>query len=368
MVFKNQKCDLAIVVSDLGSGGAQKAITTIANALSLTGVKITLITFASEKNDFFILNESIQRISLELYGVSSSFMDAIYSNVMRIVALRRAIKSLSPDTVISLIGITNILTILSMVGLKNRLIISERSNPAIEYLGKPWQLFRILFYRFADVVTANSLGAINKMEEYVPKNKLKFLPNPVLFIDKDNVCKNNNRENIILGVGSLRYEKGFDILLESFSRIHDKIPDWKLIILGDGGLKADLQKQTELLGIEDKVILAGRVDEPANYYQRATVFALPSRREGMPNALLEAIAFNIPVVVSDSSPGPLEIVINQETGLVVSSDNYEALSQALLKLTSDKNLRKELSSKAAEKISDYDLDKVIPVWKSVIRI
>ena len=107
-------------------------------------------------------------------------LNGIYMTMQRISILRRAIKGTSPKVVLPFLPETNILTILSTIGLNTRVVISERNDPALDRLGFGWDFLRKFLYRYADVVSANSEGALNTLKEYVPEYKLKFVPNPVL--------------------------------------------------------------------------------------------------------------------------------------------------------------------------------------------
>ncbi len=110
----------------------------------------------------------------------------------------------------------------------------------------------------------------------------------------------------------------------------------------------------------------GRVNNPFSYYNAADVFVLVSRYEGMPNALLEAMSFGLPVVVSDASPGPLEFVEHEVSGLVVPVENAEALESVLELLINDPELRHRLGETARRRVAECNLSNVSKVWEKVI--
>jgi glycosyltransferase involved in cell wall biosynthesis len=116
------------------------------------------------------------------------------------------------------------------------------------------------------------------------------------------------------------------------------------------------------------VVFEGFQTDPVRFMARASVFVLPSRFEGMPNALLEAMAAGLPVVVSDASPGPLEMVDPGVHGLVVPSENVEALAEALGRLMVDSELRERLGRAARQRLRSLDWDVVEPHWRSVLAL
>ena len=167
----------------------------------------------------------------------------------------------------------------------------------------------------ADQVTANSHGALTSLARFVAAEKLDFVPNPI--------AQEQSSESIpftgptILNVGQLTPQKGQDVLLDAFARIAEADKEWCLIIVGSGDRHEALCQQAERLGIGERVTFVGQVNNPFPYYRAAEIFALPSRFEGTPNVLLEAMSMSLPCIVSDASSGPLEYVEDGETGLVV---------------------------------------------------
>jgi glycosyltransferase involved in cell wall biosynthesis len=162
------------------------------------------------------------------------------------------------------------------------------------------------------------------------------------------------------------HDKAHDVLLDAFARAGDSVKDWRLVIVGEGRLQTVLRKQAEHLGLSARVDWLGVVRDIEGVYRTAVVFALPSRVEGTPNALLEAMSFGLPVVVSDGAPGLLEIVEHEVTGLVVPVDNPAELAAALSRLASDAELRRRLGAAARERVREYDLPRALATWESVI--
>jgi glycosyltransferase involved in cell wall biosynthesis len=162
-------------------------------------------------------------------------------------------------------------------------------------------------------------------------------------------------------------QKGLDVLLKAAALAFAKLPKWRLAILGDGPLREELQALARELGIAARVDWLGYVDNPIAYVKAAKFFVLTSRFEGSPNALLEAMACGLPSVVSDGSPGPLEL-IGDDAGLVVPVEDVDATAAGIIALASDKSLRARLGEAAVKRTEMYQLDHAMRVWLELLDV
>jgi len=364
LINNHQNYDLAIVISDLGSGGTQRVISQLIDYWDRQNKSIAVITFASEDSDFFNLPKNVDRYVIGGIGHSKNKWIGLLANINRILKLRKQLIAIKPKKILSFLCATNILTLLAARKLNIQLVISERNDPARQSFGYIWNLLRKKYYRQADIVTANTRKAIETLSDYVPRNKLRWVQNPIAELVVDNPI--TFASPTILAVGRLHYQKAYDILLEAFAKFHTNNPEWRLAIIGEGDLRETLKIQTKYLSIVPYVTWYGRISNPFPYYFASQMFVMPSRHEGMPNALLEAISCDLPIIISDALPGPLEYIENDISGLVVPVEDVAALAQALSCLANDKNLRERLAAAAKEKLSVHRIDQVIDVWDSML--
>ena len=159
--------------------------------------------------------------------------------------------------------------------------------------------------------------------------------------------------------------KGFDLLIEAFGRCATKHADWSLVILGEGPERASLQTFAVALGIADRVSLAGQVQEPATILNGADLFVLSSRSEGFPNALLEAMACQLPVVSTDCG-GPRNIIRDGVDGILVPPDDVTALADAMDRLMANPDERRRLGAGALEVIERFSMEKVMTMWDEAV--
>jgi GalNAc-alpha-(1->4)-GalNAc-alpha-(1->3)-diNAcBac-PP-undecaprenol alpha-1,4-N-acetyl-D-galactosaminyltransferase len=360
-----------LVIADLGPGGAQRVISTLANAWAARGRKLSVATFSEPADDFFVLVPEINRIVIGGLAPSEGIFHAIGSNLGRIWRLRRTLRRSGANSALAFLGATNILTIMAATGLGIRVVISERNDPSRQSLGRGWNALRHWIYRHANVVTANSRGAVDALEDFVPREKLAFIANPTIDFGDASPGRRDQRElgePRILHIGRLAHQKGQDILLRAFALVAPHAPHWRLAILGEGDDAEMLGRLAGELEVTDRIDWLGRVNDPKPHYLDAAIFALPSRFEGTPNVLLEAMAAGLPAVVTDASPGPLEYVEDGKTGIVVPADDVTALAEALLHLIRDDGLRERMGQAGRERIGRNNLEAVLKDWEQVLQL
>lgn len=292
----------------------------------------------------------------------------VYARVLRAVewkveALRGVLQRAAPDAVLSVLGATNIISIAASAGLSHRTVISERNDPTRQRLDAPWHDLRPLIYGQADAVSANSRGALEAMRAYCPAEKLCLAPNPLILPD---AAVGAARSDAVLFLARLVPQKAPDVLIEAFARLHRRRPDWELHLAGDGPLEEPLRMRVEALGLTGAVTFHGVVADPSPLLVRCPVFVLPSRFEGTPNALLEAMAHRMACIVSDASPGPLRLVEDGVSGLVVETDSVPDLAAALERLAADEPLRRRLGDTAFDRVRGFGLDRIGPIWDRIL--
>ena len=213
------------------------------------------------------------------------------------------------------------------------------------------------------------MGVLESIRDIGPWRRLELLPNPLPAAAEDPARADSAapRQPELLAVARLVHQKGLDLLIRAFASL--RLPPssaWRLVLVGDGPERKALAELAAREGVAERVRFEGFQASPGYFLARASVFVLPSRHEGMPNALLEAMAAALPVVVTDASPGPLEVVEQEVTGLVVPRENVTALTRALERLIADPELRQRLGDAAAERLHALSWEVVEPHWRSVL--
>ncbi|MFC6887113.1 MULTISPECIES: glycosyltransferase family 4 protein [Actinomadura] len=172
---------------------------------------------------------------------------------------------------------------------------------------------------------------------------------------------------VVLAAGRLVRGKGFDLLVRAFEPLAAEHPDWTLRIFGGGDQHARLKAEIAGRGLAGRVELRARTPSLAGEMERASIYALSSRREGLPMVVLEAMAKGLPVVAFDCPTGPAELITPGRDGLLVPPGDVGALTAALRELIEDPGLRDRLGEEARRSARAYDLDRVGPAWSDVLR-
>ena len=330
------------------------------------GREVTVITLAEPEQDFFRLPAGISRIALSGIGQSRSLLGALLANLDRVRRLRKALRDSGAEVAVAFIMPTVVLTVLASLGLDIRVVACERNDPARQSIGSVWNALRRITYPRADAVTANSRGVLAAFQSYVPADKLLYVANPLSPPSRsDRACF---QAPTILSIGRLHRQKAYDILLRAFALFSEEHGDWRLAIMGEGPEAETLQSLANELGIGDRVDWLGTQPDSYAWLQGAQMFVLVSRHEGTPNALLEAMACGLPGSVSDASPGPLELISDGLTGLVVPGEDQVALAAQMRRLAQDSALSRKLGEAAKQRLGTHGAEAALKTWEHAIEM
>lgn len=361
----SRRLRIAAVIASLQCGGAEKVLSTLCSAWSARH-DVTLVTFAAaDEVPFFPLSDAVRHRPLGLEGASASIWSGAGNNLRRIAHVRRALDDAQPDVVVAFGDQTNVVTLLASVGRPWPVVVSERVDPRMSPLRWPWDAIRRQAYRRVDalVLVAEDTRA------WVPErlqSRVRVIGNPVTLPEVASREPGAGPVRLI-AVGRLVPQKGFDVLLDALRSLSEEMPSasWTLTVVGEGPGRRPLQAQAAALGLDDRVEWVGRVADPSVLVRNADVFVLPSRFEGWPNALAEAMAMGRAVVASDCRSGPREMVEDGASGLLVPPEDPTALSGALGRVLTDAALRERLGLAAREAARKWSLDVIAGRWESV---
>jgi len=199
------------------------------------------------------------------------------------------------------------------------------------------------------------------------KIKGRVIPDLIAAPEPENQVRHKQEtdKRVIVGMGRLVPQKGFDLLLDAFARIFQRHPQWSVEIIGGGPLKQELEKRAEDLKISGKVHFAGEISNPFPALSQADLFVFSSRFEGFGLALCEAMACGLPVVSFDCASGPGDIVRHGVDGILVPPQDVEALATAMDRLMSDVAERERLASRAPEVLVRFSRDRILTLWQQL---
>jgi glycosyltransferase involved in cell wall biosynthesis len=358
---------IAYVITDLHTGGVPLHLLRLATAVRARGCEPHVISLAP-------LGAVAEALSRE--GIPALSCDASSAaDVAAIWRLAGHLRWLKPDLVHSLLFHANVASRLAVLlaGRSSRTLICEIQTVEVE---RRWHLtVGGMMHRMSRCVVGNSPSVVAHLERraHIPPSRLRCIPGGVEIEQirgapaADRVSLGLGADSsVILWVGRLDPVKGLDELIPAFGGL-GRERDVQLVLVGEGPYEAHVRGLIGDHGVGDRVVMAGRRGDVASILKVADVFVLPSRTEGMPNALLEAMAAERAVVTTDV-PGCRDLVAHEVTGLVVPSMNPGALTAALARLLDDGDLRASLARNGRKQVEEcYTFDRCVERYISLYR-
>ena len=330
---------LLFVITSLENGGAERVCASLANYFSKEN-EVEILYFSGE-----IFYEISPKVKLNKFSRNSR----IPRLLAKLLAIRKRAKD--ADCVISFMDSTNILSIIATAFLGRKLIISEHS--AHDFVGLKWRVLRRIFYPFASALTVLSKSDFSYYS--FVKNKA-IIYNPSIF----KPSFGGQKEKLIIFVGRLEHVKGCDIFLRALALLG--LDDFKVLVLGSGSQKKNLQSLSEKLGLKNLEFL-GAVSDIQNYYKKAKIIVSSSRFEGLGNALIESAFFDC-IRVATPTAGALELLEDGKNGFISSDFSEQALAKAILKAINADESVLENTRAESEKFS---LENIAAQWWELIK-
>jgi len=361
---------ICMVAACLAGGGAERALLDTAILLRARNHDVSVLTFEGRGADAYTVPEYLNRMTLDVQGQSGNRLRGVVNNLRRIRRLRTAITRLRPDVVVSYLTRTNIICLLALLGTNYPVVATEHNaatlndSPMLPF----WQfLKRFLYPHMAQVVIVSK--GMARHYSWLSGKKLAVIHN---FLPPDRGGEPETFEFIsdesryIVGMGRLAPEKRFDRLIRAFQLIEKDCPGWKLLIAGEGPLRADLTRLIASLELQNKVMLPGRVRNPRTFFKRCDMFALSSETEGFSLVLLEAMSAAIPVVSFDCDFGPREIITPGLSGLLVPPGDTDALALAIKGLVDDGAMRARLGAAGHDVLDQFSPHTIMDQWEALL--
>jgi GalNAc-alpha-(1->4)-GalNAc-alpha-(1->3)-diNAcBac-PP-undecaprenol alpha-1,4-N-acetyl-D-galactosaminyltransferase len=365
---------LTIVIHSLSGGGSEHAAAAMASYWAEAGRDVVLVTLDSVENDQIAFSPKVERVGLGVMSESSGVWSAIKANRWRIQTLREALVQSAPDRVISLTDRTNILTLLAARGTDLKVLVSERTDIRHHRIGRVWEWLRKRTYPEACSIVVQTEAVREVMKPIARQPPIRVIPNSVstpATLPERSTLDLPSDFNWFVGVGRLSHEKGFDRLIDAFAKITGQCSDWNLLIIGDGPEKSNLKSTASKHGLAERITFPGWIESPWSVIPQAippaaSIAVLPSRYEGFPNALLEAMSQGIAPIAFDCEAGPSEIIRHDENGLLVPQGNISELASAMQSLAEDNAQRTRLAAAARDVANRFSPEQIFALWEDVL--
>ena len=360
--------NILCIIPTLGHGGAQRVLVELADHLtSSTRYQVSFLIFRGNENEeyFYKPGDNIPVNCINsVQGNSISWL-ALFQTPNR---LRRQIKAIAPDVIISFQDVANFPTLLATLGLNPKVIISERLDPTHHPAAKIRQLARSIFYPLADSIVVQT----NHIAKQMPKRtleKVSVIPNPApkVSISAAPHLPSENGFRAI-AAGRLEDQKNFFFLIDAIAHAQPHLTDWHIDIYGEGSQRKSLLKRIESLSLNNLITIHKASEDLGAEMRQSHLYLLTSKYEGFPNVLLEAIAYGLPCIANRGVSGVDELIQHNINGiaLAVNQNTPDQFGDELAKLANDATLRESMGRNGKKIAETYRREALYNHWEDLI--
>ena len=345
---------IVCVIGGFVFGGAERVMTNLANNLS-SRHSVTFIALNSISKPAYEISERVRIIN----GLS-------YSNKLdAIIKLRNMILESKPDIVLSFITHVNISVLLALIGTKIPVVISERNDPSKSATALR-KILRTILYPRASGIVFQTEEAQKYYSNKIQKNS-KVIANPI-FVSEANInYRSLNRNNEIVCVGRLEPQKNYLLMLQAIEKIHNEFPEIKLKIFGEGKERSKLEQYIIEHSLKDYVTLCGQSNNVHVEIRDSRLFVMTSNHEGMPNALMEAMALGLCCVCTDCPVGgPRALISNNVNGLLIKVGDVNELVENIRYVLLNPEIANKMGDNARAILDKLNPDYVYKQWENYL--
>lgn len=345
---------LIVSIATLGTGGAERVLSVLSTPLANNFKEVKYVLWEGGE-PFYPIDPRVRIASLpELSGKKGR------SKQMGV--FRRLIKQERPDLVLSFLTPYNILVLLSTLGINQKIVVAERTDPnRLLAGGKVGLLLRDMLYRRASGILTQTEYAKSVYDRKFA-GKTTVIYNPVT-MDKEQVgmALTTKKEDMFVTAGRLERVKNHAMMIEAFVMFHEEHPEYKLKIYGEGPLREELQQKIDSFNMQNTIILAGRTNELWENIACARGFLLTSEYEGMSNALIEAMCLGLPVI-STKVAGATDLVRDGDNGFLVEKNDKNSMYKCMSCLTENPILCEQMGNNATKTIEILQENRICAQW------
>ena len=361
------KPTIVFVINTLQRGGAERVVSVIGNSLGENKFNV-VIACMNVGEQAYRISEQIRVVQLLNRKQKENLIRRIKYGLLTYYSLLKLLNKEKPICVISFMTSANLWNGLSCSMLRIPYVVSERTTPdhTINLFGFVFKWLAYIVYKKSKAIVVPSRGiedCMKKSNLFSRLSNYQVIKNPInIFTVSTN--RTVHHKKFILGVGRLSYEKGFDQLILAYHSLN--LLDIDLVIVGGGGEREQLNELIVKLNLQNRVNLIGPVDELLDYYLQAELFVLPSRNEGYPNALIEAMSNGCACIAMNCEFGPSEIIQNRINGMLVENNDIHLLSECISEVLSNPTFKERISRNAKKVRQTNSLTTIAKEWENLI--
>lgn len=345
--------NIVFLVANLACGGVERTVSYLSKYFAEQGQNTSIICISNEQ--FYDIDEKVNLIKLNIASGCSGSIDRYKKIVQRLVKINKAISKTKPDCVVCLDAeMLRFIRLQYKFG-KFKLITSERTNPLMN--SEKQREAKCDAYRNSDGIVFQTERAKQCFPPDIAQKGV-VIPNAVGNELVFGVGKCKERRKAITAAGRLTEQKDYPTLLKAFSLFHADHPDYVLEIYGGGEDKEALCEMSSNMGLDECVLFKGTTKDAVLHVASSSCYVMSSIYEGMPNALMEALAVGVPCVSTDCPFGPAELIRDGENGLLVPVGDDKALANAISKMIDDKEFAEKCAEKAKNILNEQSIESI----------
>ena len=351
---------VTLFIGSLYGGGAERVTCNLASYLVQQGHQAEILTMSETKNAY----ELDGRVSVKTLLSLEERKNTAINTLIRLPRFLRYLKTTDTDTYIIMLPKTTIMFLMFRWLTKAKVIAAERVDPA----SYPKCIAKLLkkYAKRADGWVFQTADAQKWYVDSIKACRSTVIPNAInpIFIRSQYM---GERRKVIAGAGRLDSQKNFGMLIRAFAKIAPEFPEYNLTIYGKGEMDAKLKKLVASLGLKERVTFPGNIQNIADEMEKNAMFVLSSNFEGMPNALMEAMALGLPCISTDCPcGGPRYLIQDGMNGLLVPVADADKMAEAMRKVLSDSNLAENIGKEAMKIAKDLAPEKIYGQWEKFI--
>ena len=363
MNSNENKMHVAMLIGALTKGGAERVMVNLADDFINRGHRVTMVTQYQKENEY-PLNPAVKRVISDITEEETT-TNRIVNFKRRFCKLRNIWKEERPDVILSFIGKNNMMAILTSRFLDIPVAVSVRAEPKEEYYNGVMRLLAKTLFALADKVILQTKRCFDFFPPYI-RRKAMILRNPVseaFFRDR----YVGEREKTIVAVGRVDANKNHEMLIRAFADIADEFPDYQVIIYGEGDLRQELLGLVAKLGLSERILLPGSIQNVSEAIYKTRVFVLTSNSEGVPNTLIEAMMMGLTVISTDCPcGGPAELISNFENGILTPVGDVKKLQENLQMVLKNLQTADSMGVEAKKTGDIFRQKKVCGEWEEML--
>lgn len=342
---------ILFVISSLGIGGEQRVASVLTHEFVERGNSVDILVLDKKAEKELAFDE---RVNITYADVSQGSL----KKVKKLFAVKHSLKK-GYDLIIGFALIPSVICPIAALGTKIPVIVCERNDPLVYGLG--WKMMRHISYLFATGAVFQTEDALESLP-FLKKKKRVIIPNPI-DVSKLPEVWSGQRNKRIINTARLTTVKNQIVLIKAFEQIEKEFPEYSVHIYGDGPEKDNLTEYISEHSLSDRVILHGAKPDILNEIYKDEVFVLPSKNEGFPNSLAEALALGMICISTDCRiGGPHDMLYEKNRGILVKTNDVDELKKALQSILHDDARKREYSRNAIEIRKELDSRSIANKW------